>query len=98
MPLHSININKIRENCRSRIESIEIWLRRIVTEELTKGFGADFINVQLTNGAFLIKKDIRDNINNRYSSNRDKLPRAIDAAFFENLADIFCNPSLYGAH
>ncbi len=68
MPLHSLDINFIRERCRSRIEAIELWMRRIITEELTTAFGVDFINHQSSPGVFIIKKEIRDNINNRYNS------------------------------
>lgn len=95
MPLHTLEINFLRERCRSRIEAIELWMRRIITEELTAAIGTDFINHQSSPGAFIIKKEIRDNINNRYSSSPYSFPRPIDAAFFENLIDIFCNPSLY---
>lgn len=95
MPLHSFDINLIREKCRSKIEALELWLRRIITEELQAIFGPNFLNYQNPHGSYLIKKEIRDNINSRYNSSPASFPRPIDAAFFENLIDIFCNPNLY---
>jgi hypothetical protein len=98
MPLHSLDINLIREKCRARIEAIELWMRRIIAEELAASFGENFINHQVLLGDFLIKKEIRTNINKRYDSSPSSFPRPIDAAFFENLIDIFCNPNLYKNH
>lgn len=95
MPLYTIETNFLREKCRSRIEAIELWMRRIITEELTAVFGSNFINYQSLSQVYLIKKEIRDNINQRYNSSPASFPRPIDAAFFENLIDILCNPSHY---
>ena len=95
MPLHLLETNFLREKCRSRIEAIELWMRRIITEELIGAFGEDFINYKSSPDAYVIKKEIRENINNRYGSSPSSFPRPIDAAFFENLIDLFCNPNLY---
>lgn len=93
MPLNTIEIDYIREKCRSRIESVEIWIRRIIDEELTKQYGSDYINIKVSDDAYLIKKEIRDNINSRFANGT--FPRSIDAGYFENFIDIFCNPNLY---
>ncbi len=93
MPLHNIDNVTLREKCRSRIESLEVWLRRVINEEFTQLHGPNFINFQNENRDFLIKKHVRDNINARYSNSPKDFARLIDAAFFENLIDIFCNPN-----
>lgn len=98
MPLNTLETTFLRERCRSRIEAIELWMRRIITEELTTAYGINFINHKSSPEVYLIKKDIRDNINNRYNSSPASFPRPIDAAFFENLIDIFCNPSHYNSY
>ncbi|MFT7481735.1 MAG: hypothetical protein ACI8WW_000665 [Oceanospirillaceae bacterium] len=95
MPLNYIEVSVIREKCRSRIEMTELWLRRIISEELTNNFGANFMNHKTSTDNYLIKKDIRENINNRYKASSEIFPRLIDAGYFENLIDIFCNPNLY---
>jgi len=93
MPLHKINIETLREKSRSRIESLEIWLRRIINEELTTVFGADYINFQHSVDDYLIKKDIRENINNRFSTG--EFPRNIDAALFEHLIYFLCKADFF---
>lgn len=95
MPLKQIEISLIREKCRSRIEALEIWLRRIIDEELTKKYGSNYIDKKLTGNEYLIKKEIRENIKSRL--NTGTFPRAIDAGFFENLIDLFCHPTLYNS-
>jgi hypothetical protein len=95
MPLHSIDLTTIRERCRSRIEALEIWMRRIIREELTKAYGSDFINYKNSGGNFIIKSEIRRNINSRFSSFPSDFPRPIDAAYFENQMEIFCSTYLY---
>ena|SRR5215204_6879510 len=95
MPLHSIDLATTRERCRSRIESLEICMRRIINKELTKAHGSDFINYKNSGGNFIIKSEIRRNINSRVSSFPADFPKPIDAAYFENLIDIFCSPYLY---
>lgn len=96
MPLNLVEINIIREKCRSRIESLELWIRRIIHEELATSHGSNYINTELSPGVYLIKKDIRDNINSRFKPT--EFPRQIDASFFENLIDIFCNPNLFNQY
>lgn len=95
MSLNNLDHIKLREDCRSRIESLELWLRRIINDELTVRYGQNYINHSDAGGHFLIKKDIRDNISNRYNQSPKDFPRMIDAAFFENLIDLFCNPIQY---
>lgn len=95
MPLNTIDINFIREKCRSRIEALEIWLRRIIDEELTAKYGLDYVNTKTSHASYLIKKHIRENINSRFGSG--DFPRPIDAGFFENLIDLFCNQVLYNS-
>ncbi len=95
MVLSYIDNAVLREKCRSRIEGLEIWLRRIIAEELALDYGSDFIIAKVSEDNFLFKKALRDSINKRYSSEPSLFPRPIDAAFFENLIDIFCKPELY---
>ena len=96
MPLNSIEINIIREKCRSRIESVELWMRRIIDEELTKKYGQNYINTKVSVDNYLIKKEIRDNINTRFATG--EFPRLIDAGYFENLIDIITHPNLYDSY
>jgi hypothetical protein len=95
MSLYHIDHIQLREICRSQIESLELWLRRIINQEFSEKYGGDFINEKNDKSEFIIKKSIRDNINNRYNHSRKDFPRIIDAAFFENLSEIFCHPNYY---
>jgi hypothetical protein len=52
MPLNTVEINLIREKSRSRIESLENWLRRIIDEELRSHYGSDYINTKTSDESY----------------------------------------------
>jgi len=87
MILNQININDQKNECKSRIESLENWLRRIVDKDLTEKYGFDYLNN--------VKKEIKDNIQIRYNNSPDKYSRLIDASDLSHLIQIFCNPNFY---
>lgn len=87
--LNQIKIDDQKKESRSRIESVENWLRRIINEELTKKYGQDYIDSE-------INKEIRLSIKKRFESSPEKYSRMIDASDLSHLIRIFCNPKFYG--
>lgn len=43
MPLHSIPEKDLRDYCRRSIETLEVWLRRLIDEELRKVYGSNYL-------------------------------------------------------
>ena len=65
MPLHTIPENILSRDCKEYIQSLELWLRRIIDEILTKHYGKDYFNYQDEKGNFLISKKIQEKITNK---------------------------------
>lgn len=97
MPLHSIENAKLRSDCKEIIENLEIWLRRLIDEEMTKVHGNNYIECKNASGDFLIKKKIKDDLGKRQSKNPSRFPRLIDAATLEEEIYFICHPELYAA-
>ncbi len=90
------NEAEIREIAKEHIEALEYWLRRLINDELTNSYEKNYNSLQTSEGHFLIKKKIREEVQTRISTNdKGRFPRWIDATTFDHLVDIICNPTLY---
>ncbi len=87
-----------RTIAKQTLESLEFWLRRFIHEELSKDFGADYINAKTDKGDNLIKGEIVKKIITRKEAEPERYPRLIDASLLEHQIDIICNPSLYNKY
>lgn len=90
-----IPISTLRDFCRSNIETLEIWLRRLIDDQLREKFGADYFSYQDSNQNFIIKKKTRDNVQSRRSKEPERYPRDIDAILLEEAFDIVFHPDLF---
>ncbi len=91
MPLHDIPQSVLRDACRRRLETLELWLKRVVHEELSIEFG-DYLNAQL-NGLPVIKSDIRKAIKREQEITPTRRP--VDAMSLEQLISVICNHRLF---
>lgn len=92
---YDITQEELRSVCKQNIESLEIWARRIIHEELCRNYGADYFNYRFENGEYLVKNDIRE----KAKSMREKEPyrflRYVDTLFLDEIIYFLCKPSLY---
>jgi len=96
MPLHNLTEVELRQNCKEAVEALEFWLRRVIDITLAPEFGSDYINAKSsTNSQHIIKKSVRDSIQNRASSDPIRYPRMVDAMLLDEEIDIICHPDLY---
>lgn len=95
MPLYNIPENELRDVCRRHIESLELWLRRLVHEEFLEVYGSDYLNRKAENGDSLIKEQVRDEIESRYTNEPSRFSRKIDAAQLDHLIYIICKETFY---
>lgn len=98
MEITDLNIDEIRELTRTRIEGLELWLRRLITESLTPVYGTNFLVAQRADGSNIIANSTRSDIENRYNGNLDRYSRIIDAAHIDDCVKIICNPLLFNEH
>lgn len=93
MPLHRIDSELLRSDCRRAIENLERWLRRLIDQTLSP-IAQDYLRMEV-NGSFLFSKSIRENTHNKFEADRSRYPRPIDAATFEETIEIITNSQLY---
>ena len=98
MNLHTLTIDEQRSYARKALESLEHWLRRLVHEELSKSFGADYILAKNPAGDYIFKKEIRQYVTSRLNSEPSRYPRSIDATTLDHLIRIVCNGAIYKTH
>lgn len=98
MWLYSLSEQELRSFCRSTIENLELWLRRLIDEQLTKSYGSNYLDYQDDSGKYLLNKQIREHIKSRKQGDPSRYHRLIDAALLDDLISIICNPNLYENH
>ena len=92
---HEYTQEELRAYCRSCIESLEIWARRLVHEKMVEKYGENYIEKTLPDGNFLIKKEIRDHISTMQAKNPARFSRPVDALFIEQIIYFLCKKEWY---
>lgn len=98
MPLHALTDDQRRGICRTTIEALELWLRRLIHNQLTAAYGVDYLNAKLPSAQNVINTSIRRDLACRQAQEPGRFPRPIDAAMLDSEISIICNPNLYTAH
>ena len=86
--------SEVRSSCKRKLESLELWLRRLIDQTLSAQFG-DYFNHKDANGNRLIANRISSPVADRMIREPDRYPRQIDAVLLDDAISIICNPSLY---
>ena len=90
-----LQFNELRGMCRTTIESLEKWLRRLIDDQLRASLGDNYLNFQDEKGNYLIKRKTRENIAMRMSDEPKRYPRDIDAILLDDAMDILLHQSFY---
>ena len=92
---HEYTQEELRAYCRSCIETLEIWARRLVHEKMVDKYGEKYIEKTFPGGNFLIKKEIRDHISTMRAKNPDRFSRPVDTLFIEQIIYFLCKKEWY---
>ena len=84
-----------RRICKKEIENLEIWLRRLVHESLSKEYGNNYLEYKDKNNNYLIKTEIRQRIKGLIDKEPKRFPRCMDAFFLTDLIYIICKKGFY---
>jgi hypothetical protein len=95
MPLHTIGEAELRERCRTLLEGLEVWLRRLIHDRLTEVYGPDYLTAKHGDGNNIIAGELRRRLSGRQAREPAHYARPIDAADLEDEVKILCNPNLY---
>jgi hypothetical protein len=98
MPLHSTPEAELRDHCKSAIEGLEAWLRRLIDDRFTAEFGVDYVNAKKLNGENLIRASLARQLMERREKEPNRFARLIDAAFLDDQIDLICNPDHYAKY
>lgn len=92
---HEYTQEELRAYCRSSIESLEIWARRLIHEKMTEKYGKDYVEKTLPSGDYLIKKDIREHISKMQTQNPGRFSRPVDTLFIDQIIYFLCKKEWY---
>lgn len=92
------NQNTLRQYCRTTIESLELWLRRLIDQTLINAYGSNYIGAQYSPGQNLFNSHLKRGILDRKASDPARYPRFIDACLLEDEIEIICKPNLYNLY
>lgn len=92
---HEYTQEQLRSYCRSCIESLEIWARRLVHEKVVEKYGEKYIEKTLPDGNFLIKKEIRDHISTMQAKDPSRFSRPVDTLFIDQIIYFLCKREWY---
>lgn len=95
MLLNRFSEEEIRQVCKTHLETLELWLRRLITDKLRPIIGDDFLHTSYENNQYILGRDKRDRIRERASSDSERYPRMVDAALLDDIIDIICNQHHY---
>lgn len=95
MALHLLAIEDVRAAARQRLESCELWLRRLVHDQMHEALGADFVMTGTFNGQPILSRDVRNRIATRIAAQPGRYPRQVDALLLDDLAALLAKEDLY---
>jgi hypothetical protein len=93
--LLSATNSELRDLCRTTIETLEVWLRRLIDQQLSDAFGSDYLQQQDKSGNFIVKKSVREGVQSRRKAEPKRYPRDIDAVLLDDSVSILLHPNLY---
>lgn len=98
MPFHKYTEVELRQYCKEYLESLELWLRRVIDDMLTNAYGPNYYLHTEPDGNNLISSKIKVEIQKRIDEEPERFPRPIDACLLESEIKIITNPKLYTKH
>lgn len=83
-----------RDMCKHRIDTMEIWARRLIDEKFKEAYGDNYSEIEVE-GQPLIKSSLRSQIEGRMKNNPGRFARKVDALVIEDLEYFFCREDFY---
>lgn len=97
MALHLLPSDQIETSCRRRIDSCELWLRRVVHDVLFPVFGADYVNTAMVDNNPVFSNNIKKAVAFRWDNAAAQPTRAVDTLLFDDLGVIIGRHDVYQA-
>ena len=92
---YKFTVDELRSYCRLNIESLELWARRLIHQEMVEQYGEDYIEFKKSDGSFLIKKKLRNHVKELMRKEPERIKRPVDALFLDDIIYFLCNQNWY---
>lgn len=56
---HNFTEEELRSYCRTCLESLEMWARRLIHEKMVEKYGPSYVDAKNENGDYIINSDTR---------------------------------------
>ena len=86
---------ELRSYCRTTIESLELWGRRLIDDLMTTEYGIDYLHAKLPNGEGVIKNDRLKRLEQRRQDEPQRFVRWVDTLFLDDIRYILCKELFY---
>lgn len=97
MSLTQLPIDDLRTLCRNRLETLELWLRRLIHDKLTAAYGHGYLEHEVS-GNYIFRGDVRRKASARMRESPDRFSRPVDALFLDELVTTLCKQDLHREH
>lgn len=95
MPLyHDCDSDELRSYCRSAIESLEMWTRRLIDDLLREKYGPHYLEAKEGNTP-IIKSAVKERAQKILSTKQSSSLREVDGLFLEDILYILTKDDLY---
>lgn len=98
MALHLLPTDLLRTHARQRLESLELWLRRLIHDEFTATYGQDYVNTATVSGQAVFNTAIRKHVASRIAVASKPSLRPVDTLLLDHIATIICKEDVYRLH
>jgi hypothetical protein len=98
MLYHVFSEEELRSATRRSLETLELWLRRVIDSLLTASYGHDYLNYEVALGGRIIRKDTADKALERMTNEPTRYQRLVDGLLLDDIINIICKPYLYNKH
>jgi hypothetical protein len=95
MPLNLLLDKDLRDHCRRTLDTLEMWLRRLVHDKLRDALGVDYLDVVAATGGNVAFRKMNQSMLGRLNKAPTDYPRKIDAAMFGDVIALICDQDLY---
>lgn len=86
---------ELRAYCRTTIESLELWGRRLINDLMVPEYGEDYLHATLPNGEGLIKAERLRRLEKRRHDEPHRYLRWVDTLFLDDIRYILCKQMFY---
>jgi hypothetical protein len=92
---YNLSFDEARYICRKQIEGFELWARRLIHEQLSKEFGANYINAKKNSDEYILKKELREKTESMMKDQPTRYTRPVDAFLLDDIIYVLCKKEIF---